>query len=154
MLKRKSSTSSKLPVSAPADDILVLIEDIRAIPISDEGSSQSQHLETRYLDSVHKDLFFELGKKFRLDISSMFSKILTLREKHRFNIFLRVIKEKHGIRIMDSLIYLEERHIRFNQLLKYLDQENEFLLKKEASEISPKFKMSSNFLEAFLEFDE
>lgn len=151
MIKRKSSTST--PKNQPPQQHNTQVEDKRAVLLSPEGSAQGEHIETQYLDNVHRDEFFQLCEDFRLNINTIFSKILTLREKHRLNIFFRTIKEKHGIRIMDSLIYLEEKHARFNQLLKCLDQENEYLIKTEASEMGKKYKMPTNHLKDFLEFE-
>ena len=149
MIKRKSSTSTPKKQTPQQSN---QIEDKRAVPLS-EGSHHNEHLETQYLDNVHKEDFFALCESFRINIGSLFTKILTLREKHRFNIFLRTIKERNGIRVMDSLIYIEEKYARFNQLLKCLDQENEYLLKVEASELSKKYKLPTNHLKDFLEFE-
>jgi hypothetical protein len=105
------------------------------------------------LDNINKERFEKILSKFKINCSDLFSRALTLREKHKLNIVLRHAKEKQGVRIMDSLIYFEELYIRFPQLLKYLDQENMYLLKVEASEISHQYKMTKNILTEFLEFD-
>lgn len=150
MIKRKSSTSIQ---KNPPSSSQPRYEDKRAVLLSTEGSVQSEHIEAQYLENIHKDEFFILCEDFRININSLFSKMLTLREKHRFNIFLRAIKEKHGVRIMDSLIYIEEKYARFNQLLKCLDQENEYIIKTEAAEINTKHKLPNTYLKDFLEFE-
>ena len=150
MIKRKSSTSIQ---KNPQQSNQPRYEDKRAVLLSPDGSVQSEHIETQYLENIHKEDFFLLCEDFRININSLFSKMLTLREKHRFNIFLRAIKEKHGVRIMDSLIYIEEKYARFNQLLKCLDQENEYIIKTEAAEINTKYKLPNTHLKDFLEFE-
>jgi len=129
------------------------LEDKRAKPLS-LSTIHSEEQEEHYLDIVHKEEFFNLANDYRINIKTLFTKILTLREKHRFNIFLRNIKEKNGIRIMDSLMYIEEGYARFNQMIKTLDQENTHLMKTEASEIGTKYKMPTNWLNDFLEFEQ
>ncbi len=150
MIKRKLSTSIQ---KNPQQSNQPRYDDKRAVLLSPDGSVQSEHIETQYLENIHKEDFFLLCEDFRININSLFSKMLTLREKHRFNIFLRAIKEKHGVRIMDSLIYIEEKYARFNQLLKCLDQENEYIIKTEAAEINIKYKLPNTHLKDFLEFE-
>ena len=128
------------------------MEDKRAVPLYDNGTN-NEHQEKNHLDNVHKEEFFNLSKIYRIKIKTLFSKPLTLRDKHAFNIFLKTIKEKHGIRIMDSLVYIEEGYARFNQMVKALDQENTYLVKVEATEFGPKYKMDSNCLDEILEFE-
>lgn len=153
MIKRKSSTLTPKNQASRQCNSQMHSEDKRAVLLSTDGSVQSEHIETQYLENIHKDEFFVLCDDFRININSLFSRMLTLREKHRFNIFLRTIKDNHGIRIMDSLIYIEEKYARFNQLLKCLDQENEYLIKVEASEINTKHKLPNTHLKDFLEFE-
>lgn len=146
MFKTKSSTSSK-----PQEIHQIQLDDIRAVPVT-EGSHFSEHLETQYLDSIHKNNFYDLCKLHKVSLG-MFNKTLSLKDKHRINIFFRIIKQRNGVRIMDSLIYLEEKCGRFNQLIKCLDEENQWTLKIEASELSDKYKIVTNHLKDFMEFE-
>lgn len=153
MIKRKLLTLSDVIKKAEeAPEERIVIEDIRSIPVVD-SSNYGECLEEHYIDNVLRDLFFELCEAFRLDINNVFSKTPSLREKHRFNMFLRSIKQHNGFRIIDSLIFLEEKNVRFIQAIKQLDQENEYSLKMECAEIDERYKEKPTHLKDFLEFD-
>jgi len=146
MFKTKS-----LPSSKEEKVHQIQLEDIRAIPITD-GSHFSEHLETQYIENIHKNNFYDLCKLHKVPLS-LFNKTLSLKDKHKINIFFRILKQRNGIRIMDSLIYLEERCGRFNQLINCIDEENQWTLKIEASELSEKYKIVTNRLKDFMEFE-
>lgn len=147
MFKRKQSISS--------DDIkesnYTQISDNRITMVSNALQSNGQ-LENQYIENIHKGTFLDLCKVYKFSLDD-FNKVLTLNEKHRINMFLRTLKNDHNIRIIDSLIYIEERSSRFVQLIKCLDEENLYLLKTEAADVNVKYKMPSNRLKDFLEFE-
>lgn len=53
-------------------------------------------------------------------------------EQHDFNITLRKMKREHDIDISDSIVFLEET-INMNYILKFIDDETEWVLKNELS---------------------
>jgi len=56
--------------------------------------------------------------------------VFSLNEQHEFNIVLRKLKREHNIDITDSILFLEDT-ILMNYILKFIDDETEWVLKDE-----------------------
>jgi hypothetical protein len=149
MRKKESSASTSTKTSQQHNNNIV-IEDKRAVPILNKDVEYS--IDT-YLDNIQREKFYKLCTDSNVDLKILFSKPLTLKEKHNFNIFIRLNKEKHNIKILESLIYIESELVSFNQLVKYLDQENIYIAKTEAQDYGSKYKITNNKLKEFMEFE-
>lgn len=93
-------------------------------------------------DNLHKELdsdrFFHLleheyGYDFKTISKYIEGGIYSFNEQHDFNIVLRKLKREHGISIAESIIFLEET-IMMNQILRFIDDETEWILRDEMEE--------------------
>ena len=59
--------------------------------------------------------------------------VYTFNEQHEFNIALRKLKRNHDIHISDSILFLEDTMI-LNHILKFIDEETEWILTDELTD--------------------
>ncbi len=112
--------------------------------------------EDLYASDIDKNKFFKLAEEFGINFSILLGKKSMLRDCHRFNLFLRSLKEKHGFYIKDCLIFLYEEFTKFKKILRLLDQENRFHLKRELAKNNKRvnFRDVKSKLKEFMEFGE
>lgn len=92
-------------------------------------------------DSLHRELdsdrfYAILESNYGYDYKTV-SRLIeggnyAINEQHEFNITLRRMKREHDIDISDSILFLEET-ILMNHILKFIDEETEWVLKDELS---------------------
>ena len=95
-------------------------------------TASTQHSLVKELDS---DRFFRLLKEeYGFDYKSI-SKFIeggvySFNEQHEFNIILRKMKRDKNISISESILFLEDGML-LNHILKFIDDETEWILKDE-----------------------
>ena len=59
-----------------------------------------------------------------MNLPDIFTKTsIPIKELFKFNAFLRKLKDNEGINLMQSMIYLEEDHVKFKKIISLLDRE-------------------------------
>lgn len=86
---------------------------------------------------IDEHFFFDVLEKNGYDYTRI-SRIIdggvfTFAEQHEFNIILRHIKRHDGIKLMDSVLYLEDT-ITLPKILRFIDGETEWELKDELAD--------------------
>jgi hypothetical protein len=118
-------------MSIDTDTIMIETEIIKNECREFQRTEEDLHLE---LDSSR--FFFILEKDFNYSYKTI-SRLIqgscyTPNEQHEFNITLRRLKMLYNIDIMDSILYLEDT-IMLSNILKFIDDETEWMLKEELS---------------------
>ena len=117
--------------------------------------------ENRLVSKYRKKLFWELVEK-DLDCNSPTTKEIfnhhnfffskgrgTLRDKHRFNMFLRRLVEDYEFEMFECILFFEERCTKEKKIISFLDEENREVLTEEMSK-KYKIKRQKNKLYQFL----
>jgi len=88
-----------------------------------------QHLEIDKCRFYHI-LYDSYGYDYNTISKYIEGGIFSINEQHEFNIVLRKLKRDHNIDVIDSILFLEDS-ILLNNILKFIDDETEWLLKDE-----------------------
>ena len=88
--------------------------------------------------SFYHILYTEYGYDYTTISKYIEGGIFSINEQHEFNIVLRKLKRDHNIDIVDSILFLENS-ILLSHILKFIDDETEWLLK---DELSTKYNIS------------
>lgn len=119
-------------------------QDIEPIIIETELIKNEYEEFKRTEDTLHYELdsgrFFNIMENvFGFDYKTISRFIqgstYTINEQHTFNIALRQLKRKYNIDISDSILYMEDT-ISLSSILKFIDDETEWILKDELSKKS------------------
>ena len=94
-------------------------------------NEDSLHLELDS-NSFFKLLETEYGYDYKTISKFIEGGVYTINEQQEFNIILRKIKTDHNIDITESILFLEDT-ILMGPILKFIDDETEWLLKDELS---------------------
>jgi len=94
---------------------------------------------------IDSDRFFQILKDdygFEYEDISRFIEggVYSFNEQHDFNIILRKLKRDNNISIRESILYLEDCML-LNHILKFIDDETEWILK---DELSSKYGIKQN----------
>ena len=93
-------------------------------------------------ENLHNELdslrFFDImdtvyGYNYKIISRFIQGWVHSFNERHDFNIALRKIKRQYNIDIMDSILFMEET-IMLNKIIKFIDDETEWVLKDELAE--------------------
>lgn len=122
-----------------------MTQDIEPITIIETELIKNEYEEfKRTEENLHKELdsarFFNIMEtEFGIDYKSISRFIqgcsYTINDQHNFNIALRQLKKNYNIDISDSILYMEDT-ITLNSILKFIDDETEWILKDELSKKS------------------
>ncbi len=110
-------------------------------------------VENEFGDAIDEEDFYSLLNACKININLLDKKKTpkTIENFKRFNRFILKNKNKFGINVSDSLIYLEKKYLPFSKLLLALDDTNKEILKKEMAD-KHCIKIQRNNLDEF--FDE
>jgi len=93
--------------------------------------------EDSLYNQMDSDRFFALCTKYGYTYNKISRLIdgrnFTIREQQEFNIVLRKLKRVYNIQISESIVFLEEQ-ISLNNILKFIDDETNWVLKEELAE--------------------
>lgn len=97
-----------------------------------------EQIENDLHHELDSDRFFsilekEYGYDFKTISRYIQGGVYSFNEQHEFNIVLRRMKREHGIKISESVLFLEET-ILMNQILRFIDDETEWILRDEMEE--------------------
>jgi len=110
-----------------------------------EKNENDLHLEidsSRFYEILKDDYGYEYKTISRFIEGAVFS----LNEQHEFNIVLRRMKIEHKIDITDSILFLEDS-ILLTNILKFIDDETEWVLKDELAKKYNIDKKNNNIFE-------
>ena len=114
-------------------------QDIEPIVIETELIKNEYEEFKRTEDTLHQELdsarFFDIMETdFGYDYKTISRFIqgcsYTINEQHNFNIALRQLKKNYNIDISDSILFMEDT-ISLSNILKFIDDETEWILKDE-----------------------
>lgn len=109
-------------------------------------------LTERYDDYIYSKIFSddidEQMKLSEVNMEKIICKVKHISHCYKFNIFLKRMN-KEGYRLMDIIIYLENKYANFKKIISALNDENLHNLKLELVAINPKLKLKTNKLKHF-----
>jgi len=121
------------------------------ISLNDRQSLLGRRVENDILNKMHKDIFIDFVKECEIRLEYLFTKTkLCVQDYHNFNLFLRKLKEKYGVNIYETMLFMEDYYVKFKKILSMLDADNAFELKKEMSK-KYNIKILTTTLPDFLE---
>ena len=102
--------------------------------IKNDCNAFKRNEDTLHLE-LDSDMFFRIleedyGYDYKTISRFIEGGVFSLNEQHEFNIVIRKLKRERNIDITDSILFLEDS-ILLNHILKFIDDETQWVLKDE-----------------------